>query len=97
MISTIQKHNGTMTLDDLAEYRAIERRAINITYRDYTIFSSGVPSSGAVGLSTLKTVEGYDIQDNSDVNLTWHRFDEALRFACKSPSPFPHSRAHCAR
>ncbi|KAI1271494.1 gamma-glutamyltranspeptidase [Xylaria sp. FL0933] len=80
-IATIQQNNGTMTLDDLANYEAITRKAVNITYRGYKIYSSGSPTSGAVSLSTLKTMEGYDIADTADANLTLHRFDEAMRFA----------------
>ncbi|KAI1424837.1 gamma-glutamyltranspeptidase [Xylaria sp. FL1777] len=80
-IATIQENNGTMTLEDLAEYKAIARQPVNITYRGYKIYSSGSPSSGAVSLSTLKTMEGYEEADIADVNLTLHRFDEAMRFA----------------
>ncbi|KAI1110988.1 gamma-glutamyltranspeptidase [Nemania sp. NC0429] len=80
-IATIQKANGTMTLADLAEYRAIPRRAFNITYRGFEIYAPGTPTSGAVTLSALKTLEGYDLADGADKNLTLHRFDEALRFA----------------
>lgn len=70
-----------MTLEDLAEYRAIPRRALNITYRGFEIYAPGAPTSGAVTLSALKTLEGYDLADAADRNLTLHRFDEALRFA----------------
>ncbi|KAI1816618.1 gamma-glutamyltransferase [Poronia punctata] len=80
MISTLRSYNGTMTLQDLAGYKPIIRPALNITYRGVTLFSSGAPTSGAVSLSTLKTLEGYSREDNTDTNLTWHRFDEALRF-----------------
>ncbi|KAI1269840.1 gamma-glutamyltransferase [Xylariaceae sp. FL1019] len=80
-IATIQKDNGTMTLKDMSEYKAITRRSVSISYRDYKLFSSGAPSSGAVALSTLKTMEGYNIADTADTNLTLHRFDESMRFA----------------
>lgn len=71
-----------MTLADLAAYKAIERQPVNITYRGLAIYASGVPTSGAVSLSTLKIMEGYDAShDKADANLTMHRFDEAMRFA----------------
>jgi gamma-glutamyltranspeptidase/glutathione hydrolase len=70
-----------MTLEDLSSYEAMQRRSINITYRGFKLYSSGAPTSGVVGLSTLKTIEGYNMADTADVNLTLHRFDEALRFA----------------
>ncbi|KAI0852133.1 gamma-glutamyltranspeptidase [Daldinia vernicosa] len=81
-IKHIQKYNGTMTLEDLSNYEAIIREPISITYRGFKLFSSGVPSSGAVCLSTLKTMEGYDASDVvTDPNVTLHRFDESMRFA----------------
>ncbi|KAI0967932.1 gamma-glutamyltranspeptidase [Xylaria arbuscula] len=79
-ISIIQKSNGTMTLADLAAYKAITREAVNITYRGYKIYSPGSPTSGAVSLSTLKIMEGYSTSDTADKNLTLHRFVEAMRF-----------------
>ncbi|KAI1089977.1 gamma-glutamyltranspeptidase [Rostrohypoxylon terebratum] len=79
-INYIKKHNGTMTLEDMSSYEAIIRDPISISYRGYTLVSSGAPSSGAVCLSTLKTMEGYSAS-SSDTNLTLHRFDESMRFA----------------
>ncbi|KAI1642036.1 gamma-glutamyltranspeptidase [Daldinia loculata] len=81
-IKHIQKYNGTMTLEDMSNYEAIIREPVNISYRGFKLFSSGVPSSGAVCLSTLKTMEGYDASDvAADPNVTLHRFDESMRFA----------------
>ncbi|KAI8956942.1 gamma-glutamyltranspeptidase [Daldinia sp. FL1419] len=81
-IECIQKNNGTMTLEDMSDYEVIIREPISILYRDYKLYTSGVPSSGAVCLSTLKTMEGYDASDvAANPNLTLHRFDESMRFA----------------
>lgn len=81
MIDIIQASNGSMTLQDLAEYKALFREPLKITYKDnYHLYTSGVPSSGAVLLNTLKIIEGYD--DDADANTTIHRFNEAMRFAC---------------
>ncbi|KAI0598645.1 gamma-glutamyltranspeptidase [Biscogniauxia sp. FL1348] len=80
-IAAIQQSNGTMTKSDLSGYEAIVREPISITYRGFKLFSSSAPSSGAVCLSILKTMEAYDSADTAHVNLTLHRFDEAMRFA----------------
>lgn len=80
-VAALQAENGTMTLDDLSNYEAIVRQPINITYRGYKLFSSGAPSSGAVALSTLKTLETYPSKDTAEQNLTLHRFIESMRFA----------------
>lgn len=79
-INYINKHNGSITPLDMSTYEAIIRDPISISYRGYTLVSSGAPSSGAVCLSTLKTMEGYSAS-SSDTNLTLHRFDESMRFA----------------
>ncbi|KAK2610127.1 hypothetical protein N8I77_003582 [Diaporthe amygdali] len=81
MVKVTQETNGTLTLDDLNSYKALPKRAISINFRDFKLYSTGAPSSGAVMLSTLKTMEQYPAADLSDTNLTTHRFLEAMRFA----------------
>lgn len=82
MISTVQAANGTMTLADLRDYRITTRKPLSATYRGYTLNTVGIPASGAVGIGILKTMEQYPVEDwFSDVNLTVHRFSEAMRFA----------------
>ena len=81
-ISAVHAKNGTMTLEDLAEYKVITRKAPEINYRDFRIVSCGAPASGSVALSALKTVEGYEgMGEASMANLSTHRLDEAIRFA----------------
>ena len=82
MISTIQAFNGTMTLADLHDYKVASRQPLSATYRGHTLHTVGVPASGAVGVGILKTMEEYSVEDwSSDLNLTVHRFSEAMRFA----------------
>lgn len=53
---------GTMTKDDLARYRAIERPVVRGNYRGYDIISMPPPSSGGVHLiEMLNILEGYDL------------------------------------
>ncbi|PHH87094.1 hypothetical protein CDD83_9317 [Cordyceps sp. RAO-2017] len=78
MIKFVEKTNGTMTLDDLRGYSVVSRPVQRVRYRGLDLFSMGVPASGAVGLSILKTMEQFP---EADVNLTTHRFTEAMRFA----------------
>jgi gamma-glutamyltranspeptidase/glutathione hydrolase len=70
-----------MNLGDLSNYSVSIREPIQIDYRGYKLYSCGAPSSGAVALSTLKTIEGYDMSDKSLHDLNTHRLDEAIRFA----------------
>ena len=80
-IQAIQKANGTMVLEDLEDYEVVSRKPTVIDYRGYRIFGCGAPASGAVTLSVMKTVEGYeDFGDLEALNLSTHRLDEAIRF-----------------
>ncbi|KAL3420528.1 gamma-glutamyltranspeptidase [Phlyctema vagabunda] len=80
-IAAVQATNGTMTLSDLQDYKVITRPPISIDYRGYKVHSVGAPSGGAVGLSILKIIEGYEMSNRSISHLNLHRLDEAMRFA----------------
>ena len=51
---------GLITLDDLAQYRAIERRPLAGQYRGHTVFSTPPPVSSGLGLiETLQILDHY--------------------------------------
>ncbi len=84
MVRAVRADNGTLTLDDMASYNISIREPVSINYRGYNLWSTGAPSSGAVTLSTLKTIEGYesyDIENEDALHLNTHRLDEAIKFA----------------
>ncbi|KAL2015693.1 hypothetical protein VTK56DRAFT_5011 [Thermocarpiscus australiensis] len=81
MISFIQEMNGTLTLDDFEAYAVDVKQPLSINYRDFKLFTTEAPSSGAVMFSVLKTMEQYPLEDLTDTNLTTHRFVEAMKFA----------------
>ncbi|KAK3320916.1 gamma-glutamyltranspeptidase [Cercophora scortea] len=81
MVDYIQALNGTVTLDDFKNYTVRIKPALSVDYRDYKLFTTEAPSSGAVMLSILKTMEQYSPQDLDDHNLTTHRLVEAMKFA----------------
>ncbi|KAK6371123.1 hypothetical protein LTR64_006371 [Lithohypha guttulata] len=88
-IAALRAANGTMTLTDLANYTVAVRPVNNITYGDYHIFGTSAPSSGAIVLSTLNTVSGYnDFFTAETTNLSTHRLDEAMRFAYAARTEF---------
>lgn len=83
IVDTIAQTGGIMTLQDLANYTAIERTPLNISYRNSRIFSTVAPSSGPVVLGALKIFEGYNgsaPEDSPAINLTTHRLIEATQF-----------------
>ena len=80
-IQALQAANGTMTLEDLANYSIVTRKPSQTTYRDYRLTAGSAPSSGEVALSVMKIVEGYQgFGEESLLNLSTHRLDEAIRF-----------------
>lgn len=80
-IDAVQDANGTMTLDDLEDYTVAIREPVQINYRGFKVTSTSAPSSGIVGMSVLKILDGYDdFFAPGTVNLSTHRMDEAIRF-----------------
>ena len=71
----------SMTKADLQDYNMDSREPVAIDYKDYRVTSCGLPASGAVALSVMKTVEGYNNNDDGATHdLNTHRLDEAMRF-----------------
>lgn len=80
-ISALRAAKGIMTLEDLRKYSIVIRKPVKITYRDFILTTCGAPSGGAVVLSVMKTVEGYEgFGQPNNLNISTHRFDEAMRF-----------------
>lgn len=81
-IAAIQASNGTMTLQDLANYTIELRNPVSIDYRGYKLTSCSAPSGGEVALSILNIVNGFEgFGDPTQINLTTHRLDEAMRWS----------------
>ncbi|KAK4699938.1 hypothetical protein P7C70_g6314, partial [Phenoliferia sp. Uapishka_3] len=81
--AAIYARGGIMTTKDIANYTAMIREPVNITYRGSRIFSTVAPSSGAVVLSALKIFEGYQANytdSDPEINVTTHRLVEATKF-----------------
>ena len=80
-IRALQKTNGSMTMEDLAKYDILSKMPVTIDYKGFRLHGCGAPASGAVALSVLKVLEGYEELVQSDtMNLSTHRLDEAIRF-----------------
>jgi gamma-glutamyltranspeptidase/glutathione hydrolase len=81
-IRALRERNGTMTHADLANYSVVVREPLQLQYRGFTVTTSPAPTSGSVVLSILNTLSGYDdVASDANLNLTTHRFVEAMRFA----------------
>ncbi|KAL8806214.1 MAG: hypothetical protein Q9182_001489 [Xanthomendoza sp. 2 TL-2023] len=81
IVRTVQEANGSMTADDLARYSVVARKPVEIFFHGYRVLACGEPASGAVTLSILKTIEGYQgFAHPKNNNLSTHRLLEAMRF-----------------
>ena len=78
-VQALQNSNGSITMEDLANYNVISRTPAEIVYKNYKLHGCGAPASGAVVLSVLKVLEGYE-DFGEDQPLGTHRMDEAIRF-----------------
>jgi gamma-glutamyltranspeptidase/glutathione hydrolase len=81
LAADMQKHGGLITLDDLKNYKAIERQPLTGKYRGYDIITAPPPSSGGVGiLQMLGVLEGTDFAKAGAGSATAvHYITEAMR------------------
>ncbi|MFM9625764.1 gamma-glutamyltransferase, partial [Streptomyces turgidiscabies] len=74
---------GTLTLNDLAEYKSVQRDAVCAPYHDYKICSMAPPSSGGVAviqiLALLESKNMAQFSPNSEQAI--HYFTQASRLA----------------
>jgi gamma-glutamyltranspeptidase/glutathione hydrolase len=77
----MQEHGGLITLEDLKNYKAIERKPLEGSYRGYSILTSPPPSSGGVGiLQMLGVLEGTEFEKGGAGSAaTVHYLTEAMR------------------
>jgi len=85
--AAVQAAGGLMTVDDLANYRAVERRVVRGHYRGYDIISMPPPSSGGVLLiEMLNVLEGYRLKANDPASL--HLVIETMKRAYADRAKF---------
>jgi gamma-glutamyltranspeptidase / glutathione hydrolase len=57
----VQANGGTLAVEDLREFTATSAEPLHITYRGYDLYTPTLPSAGLTSLSTLKTLEQFDL------------------------------------
>ncbi|WP_298915415.1 gamma-glutamyltransferase [uncultured Algimonas sp.] len=73
---------GTLSLDDMADYRPIKKSALCSSYRDHRLCSAPPPSSGGVGVQAiLGLLEEFDMAQAGPSLEGWHLFVEASQLA----------------
>jgi gamma-glutamyltranspeptidase/glutathione hydrolase len=90
IVASLKANGGIMTLDDLKNYRAIERRPVRGIYRGYEIASMPPPSSGGVHLvQILNILEGFDLRaSGAGAAATLHLMIEAMKPAYADRAEF---------
>lgn len=79
--ATLKIRPGVIELADLAGYQARVRPPVSTTYRGYTVYGMGLPSSGGLTVfEALNLMEGFDMNSLSSVEVL-HRFIGASRLA----------------
>jgi gamma-glutamyltranspeptidase/glutathione hydrolase len=81
LAADMREHGGLITLDDLRNYKAIERQPLTGSYRGYSIVTVPPPSSGGVGiLQMLGVLEGSGYEKAGFGSAaTVHYMAEAMR------------------
>ncbi|MGD0185979.1 MAG: gamma-glutamyltransferase [Roseiarcus sp.] len=83
IVAAVHEAGGRMTLDDLADYRAVEREPVRGTYRGHEIVSMPPPSSGGAHvIEILNILEGFPLAEqglNSAASI--HEMAEAEKLA----------------
>ena len=76
-------NKSTMTLADVAAYRAKERAPVCGAYRAYRVCSMGPPSAGGIAVvAILGQLQGFDLAALGQGSATaWHLFAESERLA----------------
>lgn len=81
IVAEMKQGGGLITLDDLKNYKPVEREPVRGSYKGYEIVSMPPPSSGGAHvIQMLNILEGYDLKalghNSAD---TIHRLVEAMR------------------
>uniref|UniRef100_A0AAV2MRX9 Gamma-glutamyltransferase 5a n=1 Tax=Knipowitschia caucasica TaxID=637954 RepID=A0AAV2MRX9_KNICA len=85
LISDIQEAGGTLTLQDLASFKASLSDAWVVPFQDFKMYIPPPPAGGAVLALVLNILKGYNLNAKSvtleEQTLAYHRYIEAFKFA----------------
>jgi gamma-glutamyltranspeptidase/glutathione hydrolase len=88
--AAMQAHQGTITLDDLKGYRAVEREPLRGKYRGYDVVTVPPPSSGGIAiLQILTMLEPFDVGAMGPESAAkYHLFIEVMRRAYRDRAEY---------
>lgn len=81
LLEGLSSWGGTMTMEDLKAYQAVEREPVTATYRGYTVTTMGPPSSGVIVLDMLRVLERFPLGEwGQHAARTCNVLAEAMKF-----------------
>ena len=88
LVDGVRAAGGIWTMEDLAQYRVVEREPLVFTHRGTTIVTSPPPSSGGVAMAqTLQILDGFDWANTGEADRLHLRI-EAMRRAYRDRAIF---------
>ena len=88
LVHAVQKAGGVWTMQDMEDYRVVEREPVRGVYRGLRITTAALPSSGGIVLMTmLNILSGYDL-DAMDAATRTHLIVEAMRRAYRDRAEY---------
>ncbi|MFM8749022.1 gamma-glutamyltransferase [Rhabdaerophilum sp.] len=90
IVAAVRETGGIMTVEDMANYKAVIRPAVTGRYRGYTLASMPPPSSGGVHLvQILNILEGFDLKAmGAGSAASLHALAEAMKPAYADRATF---------
>jgi len=77
IVAEMERGNGIITLEDLADYEAVWREPVSFSYRGHTVISMPPSSSGGVTMAEMANIlELYDLG-----SLPWHGHERIHLYA----------------
>ena len=90
LVDGVQKGGGIWTLQDLRDYRLVERKPIRGNYKGLKITAAAPPSSGGIALvQILNMLEAYELEKMDGIGRT-QKVVEAMRRAYRDPVSYTH-------
>lgn len=86
----MEKHDGLITLEDLANYKVVEREVVRTTYQGYEVVSMPPTSSGGVHVAQmLNILEQYPVKENGSGSAqNIHLLAESMKLAYADRSEY---------
>ena len=88
LVAGVRKAGGIWTLEDLQQYKVVERDPVRFRYKGSQVISAAPPSSGGVALATmLNILEAWDLEQLDAAERT-HLVTEAMRRAYRDRAQY---------